>query len=394
MAPCRGRPMGREPIFSPALQDATDIRVAPKDKAAFALAQRFESDILLRSDDQAANFGSEEGLAQRYAISRKTVRQALRILEARSLGRMRRGHGGGLQLQRPSQHEISRFMAIHLFSNGVGVADVVAARHWLIPLLENNRDDALVWAAAMFDALEAEFAENESDQADEGENRALLIARRIMRDFRLTDSAAEGRWLGSIEDLEERHASDRRVVLQALRVLEDLELVAVQRGRNGGLVATQPSPGAIARFTYPYFVLSGMSQALSGDLIWSINKINAAMAAQRLSDDVSRRLQDVLSKMDAHSFENGDFSQQVTMWRVLADASDNRVLHMLIRCLFYYQIHSGIAPLEENQPIQANTIFLRTLRICRAVLAANPVAAVDAVSNLENISRGGLASRT
>jgi hypothetical protein len=67
---------------------------------------------------------------------------------------------------------------------------------------------------------------------------------------------------------------------------------------------------------------------------------------------------------------------------------------MLIRCLFYYQIHSGIAPLEENQPIQANTIFLRTLRICRAVLAANPVAAVDAVSSLENISRGSLASRT
>jgi DNA-binding FadR family transcriptional regulator len=134
-------------------------------------------------------------------------------------------------------------------------------------------------------------------------------------------------------------------------------------------------------------VLSGMTQQLSGDLVWSINKINAAMAAQRLAPQVSDALQQILTDMTVGHFERGDFSQQVMMWRVLADASDNRVLHMLVRCLFYYQIHSGVARLEQNQLLEAQSIFARTSRICRAVLSQKPIAAADAVSNLELTSR-------
>jgi DNA-binding FadR family transcriptional regulator len=69
-------------VFTSALQEATDIHAAPLDKAAFALTQRIEGDILGAADTADTAFGSETLLISRYQTSRKIVRQALRILES------------------------------------------------------------------------------------------------------------------------------------------------------------------------------------------------------------------------------------------------------------------------------------------------------------------------
>lgn len=375
-------------MFSSALQEATEIRISNNNKAAFALARRFESDILEALPSPDPVFGSEEGLARQYATSRKTVRQALRILEARSLGRMRRGAGGGLLLHVPDIKEVAAMMAIHLMAIGASVGDVLEARRQLEPVLDNGGAEGVTWARSIFETLLCEFEDAAPDIADT-QNRALLIARRIARDCgRSRQSEGDAR-IDTIEHLAERHATGPQVVLQALRVLEDLELIEVQRGRNGGFVASTPSPAAIVRATYPYFVLSGMSVHCVHDVIWAINKVGASQAALTMARGQAIPLEVALAGLTRQSVEEDAFVSQIAMWRVLADAADNKVLHVLVRCLFYYQMNAGLISDEDNAAGRAEAASFLSGRIARAVLAGNPVAAVDAVSRLEQVSRGG-----
>lgn len=374
-------------MFTNALQEATDIHAAPLDKAAFALAQRIEGDILGAADPADTAFGSETLLISRYQTSRKIVRQALRILESRSLGRVRRGAGGGLHLQAPGHDDVARLLAIHLVASGVNGEDVAHARAILMPMLGNYADDTAQWSDQLFDALQRQFEPTPEARTTMAENRALFIAQRVIIDcVRPGDDGIEQR-LGRIEDLQERYFSDRRVVLQALRILEDLELVTVQRGRHGGLVARRPSPGAIARATFSYFVLSGMSGEMSGNIIWAINKINTAHAAMDLSKPTADALAQVMATLPAHHGTRDDFSPQIKMWRVLADAAQNRVLHALARCLFYFQIQSGVMRTDTQGPMQSETVLTLTRRICTAVSNGHALAALDAVTRLEQVSR-------
>lgn len=375
-------------MFSTALQDATEIRISNNNKAAFALARRFESDILEAPPSPDPVFGSEEGLARQYATSRRTVRQALRILEARSLGRMRRGAGGGLLLHIPDIKEVAAMMAIHLMAVGASAGDVLDARRHLEPVLDNGGAEGRSWARSIFETLLSEFEESAPDAAD-AQNRALLIARRIARDCGRSRQREGDARIDTIEDLAERHATGTQVVLQALRVLEDLELIEVQRGRNGGFVASTPSPAAIVRATYPYFVLSGMSINCVHDVIWAINKVGASQAALTVARGQATVLEAALSSIATRFVEADEFVSQIAMWRVLADAADNKVLHVLVRCLFYYQMNAGLISVDDTDAARAKTVSFLSGRIARAVLAGNSVAAVDAVSRLEQVSRGG-----
>jgi DNA-binding FadR family transcriptional regulator len=289
-------------------------------------------------------------------------------------------------LHTPDIKEVAAMMAIHLMAIGTSVDEVLDARKRLEPVLENGGMEAFKWAHTTFDMLLTEFDESVADIADT-KNRALLIARRIARDYglsRRTDGSAR---IDTIEALEERHATGAQVILQALRVLEDLELIEVQRGRKGGFVASMPSPSAIVRATYPYFVLSGMSASCTNDLVWAINKVGTSQASLNMERGQGGTLEAALSGISSGCLETGEYIPQIAMWRALADAADNKVLHVLVRCLFYYQVNSGLVRLDANVAGHVDMASFLTERIARAVLAGNPVAAVDAVTRLEHISR-------
>jgi GntR family transcriptional regulator, transcriptional repressor for pyruvate dehydrogenase complex len=70
----------------------------------------------------------ERELLQAYGISRPTLREALRILEAESLVEMVRGPKGGITVRAPDPVVVVRQVGVHLQLTGASFADVYAAR--------------------------------------------------------------------------------------------------------------------------------------------------------------------------------------------------------------------------------------------------------------------------
>src|SRR5206468_12578040 len=78
--------------------------------------------------------GREPELVERFGVSRPSLREALRILEAEQLIAVVRGVRGGVVVNAPDSRVTARTAAMVLQSRNVSVADVLEARHLLEPL--------------------------------------------------------------------------------------------------------------------------------------------------------------------------------------------------------------------------------------------------------------------
>lgn len=339
-------------MFSSRLQSATAIPIGKARTASLLLANRFEADVVRREGVVNGVFGPEQALGRRYGASANVVRQALRVLEARRIGSMRRGAGGGLVIRVPTVHETAHMIALYLDAIDADPGDVANARSLLSQQL-SDRDAATRDAATdLLDAIEQAIEAPSLLRQEDPGNRALIIARRIIDTARRKDASGNAR-LGTIDELEMQHSSGRPVLVQALRILEDLEMVAVQRGRHGGFSLRRPTPGAIVRAVYPHFMLRGMAPSAVEDLIWSINAINAINATRHGPVRALIPIRTAIQSLPTHRFASDAFAYQVRIWRVLADFHANDVLHVLVRTLYYFQVRSGTSA---PPPIDAATM--------------------------------------
>jgi DNA-binding FadR family transcriptional regulator len=71
---------------------------------------------------------TEAILMERFGVSRPTLREAFRVLEAESLLTVRRGARGGARVHVPSEESAARYVAMVLEHRGTGAADVRLAR--------------------------------------------------------------------------------------------------------------------------------------------------------------------------------------------------------------------------------------------------------------------------
>ncbi|MCG6863306.1 MAG: FadR family transcriptional regulator [Chromatiaceae bacterium] len=137
----------------------------------------------LRADDRLPG---EDELAERYGVSRPTIREALKRLAAQNLIRSRRGPAGGTFVNRPNQEEMRDALATAVML-GVGLgeldlADVAQARRELelvcCRLAAQNPDPEQL--AIMADELAKQAQGNLSDEAfcasDVRFHRALVDA--------------------------------------------------------------------------------------------------------------------------------------------------------------------------------------------------------------------------
>jgi GntR family transcriptional regulator, transcriptional repressor for pyruvate dehydrogenase complex len=92
-------------------------------------------DILTRRDGE--RLGSEDDVLERLGISRPTLRQAARLLEAEELLVVRRGMNGGLFGRRPSSQAVARMASVYLRAEGTTVVDL--ARSWFLLLEQSAR---------------------------------------------------------------------------------------------------------------------------------------------------------------------------------------------------------------------------------------------------------------
>ena len=80
------------------------------------------------------SLGREPDLVERFGVSRPSLREALRILEAEGLITVERGVRGGVVAHEPDQRMTARTAALVLRARNVSLADVFEARSLLEPV--------------------------------------------------------------------------------------------------------------------------------------------------------------------------------------------------------------------------------------------------------------------
>jgi GntR family transcriptional repressor for pyruvate dehydrogenase complex len=83
--------------------------------------------------DEGDSLGHEPELIERFGVSRPSLREALRILEAEGLITVMRGVQGGVRVHRPDQRLTARTAALVLQARNVSLADVFEARTIIEP---------------------------------------------------------------------------------------------------------------------------------------------------------------------------------------------------------------------------------------------------------------------
>lgn len=110
---------------------ATRVR-APK--TAELIAGQLRSQIVRHELRPGMTLSTESELMVQFGVSRPTLREAFRILEAESLINVRRGVGGGALVTTPDIAIGARYVGLLLQFDGATIADVYEARTALEPV--------------------------------------------------------------------------------------------------------------------------------------------------------------------------------------------------------------------------------------------------------------------
>ncbi len=112
---------------------ARRTRAKPVPKAGEQIAAVLRSEIVSGAVADGERLGSGNELLERFGVSRPTLREAFRILEAESMIKIERGTYGGVVACRPDERYTLRAMTTVLESRGVTLADVYEARATIEP---------------------------------------------------------------------------------------------------------------------------------------------------------------------------------------------------------------------------------------------------------------------
>jgi DNA-binding FadR family transcriptional regulator len=124
----------------------------PKSKAEY-VAQRLLDRIVTANMKPGSRFGTEADLLAQFDVSRPTMRESLRILEAQGVLELRPGPKGGIIVTRPGTDILAHGLSVYLRIHNVPFIAVLKAREAIEPALaaeaaENGTDED-------FDAMQA-----------------------------------------------------------------------------------------------------------------------------------------------------------------------------------------------------------------------------------------------
>lgn len=104
-------------------------------KAAEIIAQAIRRRIVLGELAEDALLPTEADMMAQFAVSRPTLREAIRLLEAEGLVRVLRGAKGGVRICPPQEDSAARGLGFLLQFRGATLAEVLEARAFIEPRL-------------------------------------------------------------------------------------------------------------------------------------------------------------------------------------------------------------------------------------------------------------------
>ena len=114
------------------MADRKRARGVPREKPQL-IADELRSLIVAGELSEGDSLGHEPDLVERFGVSRPSLREALRILEAEGLITVVRGVRGGVIVHEPDERMTARTAALVLQARHVPLADVFEARSTLEP---------------------------------------------------------------------------------------------------------------------------------------------------------------------------------------------------------------------------------------------------------------------
>ena len=146
-------------------------------KTAELVAKNLRRQIVRGELAEGYSLPSETSLMEFYGVSRPTLREALRVLEAEMLITIHRGSHGGARVHSPSGDLAARYAGLVLEHRNVSLADVYQARAIIEPpcarIVAAGRsagDLALLWQSV-----------SDAEAANEAEDSVLAI--RVQNEF-------------------------------------------------------------------------------------------------------------------------------------------------------------------------------------------------------------------
>ncbi|MGB7407963.1 MAG: FCD domain-containing protein [Pontixanthobacter sp.] len=112
------------------MAEADTLRVP---KTAELVANSIRRRIIMGELGEGDTLPPEGQLMEQFGISRPSLREAFRILEAERLIEVRRGSRSGARVSLPTVESVSRYASYYLQASGVKVADIYRARLALEP---------------------------------------------------------------------------------------------------------------------------------------------------------------------------------------------------------------------------------------------------------------------
>ena len=102
--------------------------------ASRMLADKLQDSILAGHLEDGTTVGPERDLMVEFGVSRQTVREALRTLEARGLVEVKLGRFGGSYVRKPNGDSVSRSVDLLIKGQSIQYRDLVAVREAIEPI--------------------------------------------------------------------------------------------------------------------------------------------------------------------------------------------------------------------------------------------------------------------
>lgn len=318
---------------------------------------------------------------------------------------MRRGCSGGLTLLRPPNERIAASLAAYLQAAGItreqftqsvrGFDQLVAwevsrqptplprprkhesPRRWLARI--SGRQTYQVYALALEQlssgeravqsvprSLEESVSQRDAaltfdhltaipflPQPDEAANAAGGRVGAVAIAMRLVEKATDGTGeLGSEATLCEEFDASRSILRQALRILQDLDMIQARVGRGGGYAFKRPTPIGVIRQLFAWLAARNCDPFALNALMWDLNAANVRLAGERLGEMAAAERELRCDRIETTLAGFRGPERFIFLQQALAQIADCPMVDTLARCIVSYQARSyGDFPLGDPLPV-------------------------------------------